>query len=210
MQACIAFVFVSIPSLSSSLHQRLLLYLLTSQVAFQCHCIGQAEACIVATLRELDSGTDEGLILSDFLPSFISYSCALSFDKDSDFTRASLIKATLKVSVPLAKPSSSRHQLSLIMLYIKAMTALVSSPHDPEDSQMCADLVRLVRARLDLMFAQDNLRSVGCIGAVKLYQWLQSRTGEDDLISAIGDLIKDNALDMDKETTTLWQRLTIE
>lgn len=210
-QACIAFVFVTIPSLSSSLHQRLLLYQLTSQVAFQCRCIGQAEACIVALLRDLGaaSGNDEGLILSDFLPSFISYTCTLSFDKESEFTQSTLVKATLKVSVPLAKQSSGNQQLSLIKLYIKAMTSLVSSSHS-EDFQMCMDLITLVQARLDFLFAQDHLRSVGCMGAVKLYHWLKNHTKEAALLNEIRDIIEANAFDMDKETTTLWRRLSIE
>ena len=39
-QACIAFAYITIPSISSHF-QQLQAHLLTAQVAYQCHCLGK-------------------------------------------------------------------------------------------------------------------------------------------------------------------------
>ena len=131
LQACLAFAYITIPSISYD-YLRLQTYLQTCQVAFQCHCIGQAEACVEAIISSLQQQPVEGrpLILSDFLPSFLSFVILLPSDSPNDVTTTKLIKSILKAATDMASLSSSAEQLSLMSLIVKSLYCLKTLGQD--------------------------------------------------------------------------------
>lgn len=124
LQACVAFAHITIPSLSYD-YLRLQCYLQTCQVAFQCHCIGQAEASVEAIISSLQNGKQalegKALILSDFLPNFLAFSILLPSDSSPS---TKIVKLTLKAASDMASLTSPAEQLSLMSLIVKALHCL--------------------------------------------------------------------------------------
>ena len=96
LQACISFAYITIPSISNHYNQ-LQAHLLTAQVAYQCHCLGQAEANIEAIILLLKSMKENKIddlsaILNNFIPSFMSFMLVIpitnrqSLREKNDFT----------------------------------------------------------------------------------------------------------------------------
>ena len=108
------------------------MYLLTCQVAYQCHSLGQAEASLEAILTLLndlkDTKTEElNNIGHHFIPNFMSYMLVVPTSKNS-LSLAKIMKATLgAVTNMYGNMSSPTDQLSLALLYVKAMELLCSA-----------------------------------------------------------------------------------
>lgn len=128
VQACCAFAFITVPSISS-LCSRLKLYLLTAQIAYQCHCFGQAEASLqeavslIQGLSEQKSNnpdTTVAYVSQEFVPNLFAYLLVVP-----DGNHVSLIKTVLgAVRNLLSSTSAAKEQLQLALLYIKAIQLL--------------------------------------------------------------------------------------
>jgi hypothetical protein len=112
------------------------LYLLTAQVAYQCHCFGQAEACINAIIDLIgDMATNVANVLHDFLPQFVSFLLVVpdTGDDQTEMNMVALMKRTLGAATQIASISSPQEQLMIGNLYIKAihLLAAASGPRYP-------------------------------------------------------------------------------
>lgn len=202
LQACVAFAYITIPSISYD-YLRLQTYLQTCQVAFQCHCISQAEAsveAIISSLQQQPLGGLEGrpLILSDFLPSFLSFVILLPSDSPNDLVTTKLIKLTLKTASDMASLSSPAEQLSLMSLIVKSLHCLktlgqerypyhieaVASNdtlwfHQNQDFpsrtsfRLILDLLDLIISRLEY-FYQQNMATTGNFIVVQVLIFLKT------------------------------------
>ena len=100
-------------------------------MAYQTGCLGQAESCVLAILKELDNvGKSESsvAILHDFVPSFLSFSLVIPIHPDSafgeQFSLAKLIRRVLRGANSLANINSASDQVTLTSLYISALRLL--------------------------------------------------------------------------------------
>ena len=124
LQACLAFSYITIPSISND-YLRLQSYLLSCQVGYQCRCIGQAEASVEAILENLQRcGKSEcySIIMSDFLPPFLSFLLLLPSENE-DMLTTRLVKLTLKSASEMSSISPAA-QFSFMMLLVKSLYLL--------------------------------------------------------------------------------------
>ena len=128
-QACIAYAYITVPSILSAV-TKLRLYLLTTQVAYLCHCYGQAEAsldALIVSLKELSSLSNlkpevVSVIVQDFVPQLLSYLLVVpDHGEAKNRDLLSLVKKTLGATSDLLNASSPSEQLMLGLLYIKAV-----------------------------------------------------------------------------------------
>jgi len=186
-QACIAFAYITIPSISSHF-QQLQAHLLTAQVAYQCHCLGQAEANIHAILTLLKQMSKDikvkelPAILTHFIPNFMSFMLVIPVtDNKQSMNLTKMVKTTLGALANLCKVSVPAEQMSLSLLYVKAVQVLSTACtrqkmypyhingilsndslfYDCDDSmiseidKMCHQLVDLVITRIDYFREQE-------------------------------------------------------
>jgi len=229
MQACIAFSFITVPSLFNAYHQ-LQGYLLTAQVAFQCRCLGQAKACITAVLKVLESTnkSDAVAILNDFLPNFLSYVVVVPQNTLENYSLTKIVRKVLKSANSMTNASSPTDHALLISLYVKAIQAITCSQekiayhidgfvtnnllrHEANDGEidlMCNDLVGMIIIRIDYLFEQ-NCSGLGYFAAVQLLLCLQNhfpngKSGHHERVKEIQDKIENSRCQLDKKSSALY------
>ena len=96
-------------------------------------CLGQAEACIAAILKTIESPnkSEAVAILNDFLPNFLSYAIVVPQNTLEDYSLTKIVRKVLKSASYLTNntPTPGDHAL-LISLYIKAIRVLAVSHQD--------------------------------------------------------------------------------
>lgn len=117
-------------------YHQLQLHLLCAQVAFQCRCLGQAEASIEAILdimkgflRDKPDYSTLSSLTSDFIPSFMSYMLVVPClgEKASSFAITKMLKTILGVPAELLAITSPADQLVLGLLYVKGIQLMITA-----------------------------------------------------------------------------------
>ncbi len=129
-----AYAYITVPSILNSM-TKLMLYLLTTQIAYLCHCYGQAEASLDALIASLDELKPEvvAMAIQDFVPQLLSYLLVVpDHGEVKNMDLISLTKRTLGAASGLLNATSTSDQLMLGLLYIKAIQLMsIASANKP-------------------------------------------------------------------------------